>query len=160
MTRQRGAVLLAGLTLTLLLGMMSAAALREALLETRQAGDLLTQVRAFEQAEAAVLAGVDTLRLAPPALCLDCLPPAWPGHSGAGSAGWTRTAEGFHRVQNLGPTTLATRLPKGTPATLFRITAVSRHEATPQVIEALYAVPMQAPQTAVRVLWRQRFKEG
>lgn len=159
MSQQRGVVLLAGLALTLLLGMVSAAALREALLETHQAGDLLGQVRAFEQAEAALLAGVEALRLAPPAPCLDCLPPAWPERSGDDLEGWVRTAEGFYQVQNLGPTTLAAQLPEGTPATLFRITALSRHAAVQQVIEALYAVPVQAPQTAVRVLWRQRFKE-
>lgn len=159
MNRQRGIVLLAGLALTLLLGMVSAAALREALLETRQAGDLLAQVHAFEQAEAALLTGVEALRLAPPAPCLDCLPPAWPERSGDDLEGWSRTAEGFHQVQNLGPTTLAAQLPEGTPATLFRITALSRHAAIEQVIEALYVVPAQAPQTARRVLWRQRFKE-
>jgi len=159
MSQQRGVVLLAGLALTLLLGMVSAAALREALLETHQTGDLLAQVRAFEQAEAAVLAGVEALRLAPPAPCLDCLPPAWPERSGDDLEGWIRTAEGFYQVQNLGLTTLAAQLPEGTPATLFRITALNRHATVQQVIETLYAVPLQAPQTAVRVLWRQRFKE-
>ncbi|MBA1193910.1 hypothetical protein G7007_13760 [Pseudomonas entomophila] len=159
MNRQRGVVLLAGLALTLLLGMVSAAALREALLDTRQAGDLLMQVRAFEQAEAALLAGVDTLHLAPPAPCLDCPPPAWPAFSSGAPKGWVRTPEGFYQVQTLGPTTLAAQVPEGTLATLFRITAVNRHDAVRQVIEALYAVPMQAPQTAVRVLWRQRFEE-
>ena len=57
MKRQRGVVLLLALVLSLLLGLLAASALREALVETRMAGYMRDGLLAFEEAEAALQAG-------------------------------------------------------------------------------------------------------
>ena len=64
MNRQRGIVLLLALVLSLLLGLLAASALRDALAQTRMTGYLSEGLLALEQAEATLLAEVlkDTFR--------------------------------------------------------------------------------------------------
>ena len=68
MRRQRGIVLLTGLLLSLLLGLLAASALHDALRLARSTAQLLVSAQALEQAEATLLEGRDRLLRAPPAL--------------------------------------------------------------------------------------------
>ncbi|MGN8251235.1 hypothetical protein [Pseudomonas sp. SMV7] len=152
MSRQRGVVLLLALVLSLLLGLLAASALREALVETRLTGELRDGLLALEQAEATLLAGEGELRRAPPALCSACLPPSRP-HELVGL--WQRGGDGFFQVQNLGTSDRAAHMPEGQQTTLFRVTAVSLHTEPRYVLEAVYAV---VDDTTRRVTWRQRLR--
>ncbi|MFJ2981793.1 MULTISPECIES: hypothetical protein [unclassified Pseudomonas] len=156
MKRQRGVVLLLALVLSLLLGLLAASALRDALVETRMAGDLRDGLQAFEQAEATLLAGEAEVLRAPPPLCQACPPPPRP-HDLQGQ--WQASANGFFQLQNLGESTRALHLPEGEAVSLFRVTAVSRQSASRQVLEAMYAVPAAQAQAPQRILWRQRLRE-
>ena len=156
MKHQRGVVLLMCLVLSLLLGVLAASALRDALLETRLSGHLLRSVQAFEQAEAALLEAATQLPERLPE-CQGCLPPARP-HALDGP--WQRNASGYFMVQNLGITARAAHVPEGESVRLFRITVVSEHLAARQVLEAVYAVATNGAGEPRRVLWRQRFEEG
>lgn len=152
MSRQRGVVLLLALVLSLLLGLLAASGLREALVETRLTGDLRDGLLALEQAEATLLAGEGELRRAPPERCSACLPPSRP-HDLVGP--WQRTRNGFFQVQNLGTSDRAAHMPERQQATLFRVTAVSLHAEPRYVLEAVYAV---VEDTTRRVTWRQRLR--
>ncbi|WP_449429971.1 pilus assembly PilX family protein [Pseudomonas putida] len=156
MKRQRGIVLLLAMVFSLLLGMLAASALRDALLETRMAGHLRDGLQAFEQAEATLLQGLAQLQHAPPRVCQPCLPPPRP-HDLHGQ--WQHTQSGFFQVQNLGQSTRAAHLPEGERVTLFRVTAVSRQTQARQVLEAVYAQPAAQVQVPQRILWRQRLRE-
>ncbi|WP_462401405.1 hypothetical protein [Pseudomonas sp. Marseille-QA0332] len=158
MRRQRGIVLLVGLVLALLLGLLAASAMRGALLETRKAGDLLARLQAFEQAEAVLLEGLALLQSERPAPCTDCLPPERPHEVERQPGAWTRSEHGYLLLQNLGDSTMAGGLPADTQVTLLRITAVSRQVRARQVLEAVYAVPVERAEPPQRVLWRQRFR--
>jgi|GEM_PF-440951 len=160
MRRQRGVVLLTGLVLSLLLGLLSASALHDALLLARSSGQLMASARALEQAEATLLAGRDHLLLAPPGPCArPCLPPQEAHDVRGGEPSWQRAEQGFFRVQNLGEGSRVAHLPDGVPAQLFRVTAVSRHPAARHVLEAVYARETGQGATLQRVLWRQRLRE-
>jgi type IV pilus assembly protein PilX len=153
MTRQRGVVLLLALVLSLLLGLLAASALRDALVETHMAGLWRDSFEALEQAEQALLAGAAQLQLSPPPACQACQPPPRP-HDLQGN--WQGTASGFFQVQNLGQSDRAAHLPEGQQATLFRVTAVSRQARSRHVLEAVYAL---SGEEARRLLWRQRLRE-
>jgi len=152
MKRQRGVVLLLALVLSLLLGLLAASALRDALVETRMAGYLRDGLLAFEEAEAALQAGEGEFKRAPPDRCTACMPPTRP-HDLAGQ--WQGTQSGYFHVQNLGISTRAAHMPEGQPVTLFRITAVSKQAQTRHVLEAVYAA---ADGTTRRISWRQRLR--
>jgi len=152
MKRQRGVVLLLALVLSLLLGLLAASALREALVETRMAGYMRDGLLAFEEAEAALQAGEGELKRAPPDRCTACLPPARP-HDLAGQ--WQGTQSGYFHVQNLGTSTCAAHMPDELLVTLFRVTAVSKQTQSRHVLEAVYAV---AGDTTRRITWRQRLR--
>ncbi|HYQ53886.1 MAG TPA: hypothetical protein VES70_26055 [Pseudomonas sp.] len=156
MNRQRGVVLLLALVLCLLLSLLSASALRDALVETRMTGVMRDGLLAFEQAEAVLLAGEEAFQRLPPELCEGCLPPPRP-HELQGS--WQSTRNGYYQLQNLGVTRQAAHMPEGEPVTLYRVTAVSQQLATRQVLEAVYAVPVAQAQAPQRILWRQRLRE-
>ncbi|MDF9618547.1 hypothetical protein P5705_12905 [Pseudomonas entomophila] len=155
MSGQRGVVLLTALTLSLLLGLLSAMALQEALLQQRLAGEQRGTARAFEQAEASLVEGALLLLDVPPALCQACLPPGLP----AGEPGrpWLRTASGFVLLQALGESTRAAGRPQAEGVTLFRVTAFSRQSRGRQFLEAVYAVDGRL--LSGRVSWRQRLAE-
>ncbi|WP_459206742.1 hypothetical protein ACSMEV_20490 [Pseudomonas sp. MLB6B] len=156
MKRQRGMVLLVCLVLTLLMSMLAASALNDALLETRLAGHLLSRAQAFEQAEATLLeasAVLDKVIVECPA----CLPPARPY---ALEGRWQRGRDGFFSVQDLGVTERAAHMPPGEPVRLFRITAVSAQPAARQVLEAVYAFSLDYPDFPQRILWRHRAQES
>lgn len=152
MSRQRGVVLLLALVLSMLLGLLAASALREALVETRMTGYLSEGLQAFEEAEAALQAGKHELERAPPEPCGACLPPARP-HDLVGQ--WQGTQSGYFHVQNLGTSTRALHMPDKQQATLFRVTAVSKQTQSRHVLEAVYAV---AGDTTRRITWRQRLR--
>ncbi|MFJ4453587.1 hypothetical protein ACIP1G_06830 [Pseudomonas sp. NPDC089392] len=152
MKRQRGVVLLLALVLSLLLGLLAASALREALVETRMAGYMRDGLLAFEEAEAALQTGESELKRAPPDRCTACMPPARP-HDLAGQ--WQGTPNGYFQLQNLGPSKRAAHMPEGQQFTLFRITAVSKQTQSRHVLEAVYAV---AGDTSRRITWRQRLR--
>ena len=152
MKRQRGVVLLLALVLSLLLGLLAASALREALVETRMVGYMRDGLLAFEEAEAALQAGEGELERAPPDRCTACLPPARP-HDLAGR--WQGTQSGYFHVQNLGTSTCAAHMPEGQLVSLFRITAVSKQSRSRHVLEAVYAVAGNQTQ---RITWRQRLR--
>ncbi|MBK4996225.1 hypothetical protein IAE39_004399 [Pseudomonas sp. S37] len=152
MSRQRGVVLLLALVLSMLLGLLAASALRDALLETRMTGSLSDGLLALEEAEAALTAGARELEQAPPESCKACLPPTRP-HDLVGP--WQRTTTGYFHLQNLGISERAAHMPEGQPATLFRITAVSKQAQARHVLEAVYAV---ADGTTRRISWRQRLR--
>ncbi|WP_236236413.1 hypothetical protein [Pseudomonas faucium] len=156
MNGQRGMVLLLALVLSLLLSLLAASALREALVETRVTGAMRDGLLAFEQAEAALLAGEAAFQRAPPMLCDGCLPPPRP-HELQGP--WQSTTNGYYQVQNLGVTDKAAHTPEGEHVTLYRVTAVSRQLPARQVLEAVYAVPAAQAQGPRRILWRQRLRE-
>lgn len=152
MSRQRGVVLLLTLVLTMLLGLLAASALRDALMETRMTGYLSDGLLALEEAEAALKAGARELERAPPDFCKACLPPARP-HDLVGP--WQTTQTGYIHLQNLGISKRAAHMPEGQPVTLFRITAVSKQTQSRHVLEAVYAV---ADGTTRRISWRQRLR--
>ncbi|MNH14959.1 hypothetical protein D3C77_397490 [compost metagenome] len=152
MSRQRGVVLLLALVLSMLLGLLAASALRDALVETRMTGYLRDGLFAFEQAEAALQAGEGELERAPPEHCSACLPPTRP-HDLVGQ--WQRTQAGFFHIQNLGTSKRAALMPDGQEVALFRVTAVSLQAQPRQVLEAVYAVAGNQTQ---RITWRQRLR--
>lgn len=152
MKRQRGVVLLLALVLCLLMGLLTASALRDAVVETRMAGYMHDGLLAFEEAEATLLAGANELERAPPEACGACLPPDRP-HDLAGQ--WQGTQSGYFHVQNLGTSTRAAHMPDKQLVTLFRITAVSKQTQSRHVLEAVYAV---AGDTTRRIAWRQRLR--
>lgn len=156
MSRQRGMVLLLSLIFSLLLALLAASALRDALIETRMTGAMSDGLQAFEQAEIVLLAGVDELQRAPPDRCSDCQPPPRP-HDLQGQ--WQKVKDGYVHLQNLGETARAAHMPEGERFTLYRITAVSEQLAARQVLEAVYALPTAQPQAPQRILWRQRLRE-
>lgn len=159
MKRQRGMVLLIALVLSLLLGLLAAAALREALLQTRMAGLLLASSQALEQAEAVLQEGAARLALAPPSECQHCLPPTDAHEVTAAGGDWQAAGQGWFNLQNLGQSDRPAHLPEGTQVTLYRVTAVSQHTRARYVLEAVYAQPVGQAQTLQRILWRQRLKE-
>ncbi len=63
---------------SLLLGLFATSALREALLQSTLAGNVLASARALEQAEASLLAGAQALAHTPLQACSACVPPADP----------------------------------------------------------------------------------
>lgn len=152
MSRQRGVVLLLALVLSMLLGLLAASALRDALVETRMAGYLHDGLLAFEEAETALQAGASELDRVSPDPCTACLPPTRP-HDLLGQ--WQHTKSGYFQIQNLGPSTRAAHLPEGQQVILFRITAVSKQTRSRHVVEAVYAV---AGDTTRRITWRQRLR--
>jgi len=152
MKRQRGVVLLLALVLSLLLGLLTASALREAVVETRMAGDLHDGLLAFEEAEATLQAGASELDRAPPDPCTACLPPTRP-HELRGQ--WQHTKSGYFHLQNLGPSTRAAHMPVGQQVTLYRVTAVSLQTRSRHVLEAVYAMDGD---TTRRIAWRQRLR--
>ncbi|MEX5344188.1 hypothetical protein [Pseudomonas sp. I2] len=159
MRRQRGMVLLVGLLLSLLLGLLSASALHDALIQARLGGLLLANARALEQAEAALLEGAARLLLAPPAPCqAACLPPPDAHDVQGGDLSWQRTENGFFLLQNLGESALAAQVPEGVQVTLYRVTAVSRERQARHVLEAVYALQADQAVAPRRLLWRQRLR--
>lgn len=156
MKRQRGMVLLLALVLSLLLGLLAASAVRDALVETRMAGYLREGLQAFDQAEATLLVAEAELQRAPPGLCQACLPPPR-AHDLLGQ--WQASESGYFQLQNLGLTTRAAHRPRDEPVMLYRVTAVSRQLAARQVLEAVYAMPAAQTQAPQRILWRQRLRE-
>ncbi len=156
MNRQRGIVLLLALVLSLLLGLLAASALRDALVEARLTGAMRDGLLAFTQAQAMLQAGVDELQQAQPVSCKGCPPPPRP-HDLHGQ--WQRGKHGYFQLQNLGETARAAHMPEGERFTLYRITAVSEQLAARQVLEAVYAIPIAQPQAPQRILWRQRLRQ-
>ncbi|WP_054906127.1 hypothetical protein [Pseudomonas sp. NBRC 111144] len=153
MSRQRGVLLLLALVLSLLLGLLAASALRDALVETRMNGYLSDGLHALEEAEAALQAGVRKLEQGPPPpSCNACLPPPQP-HDLAGQ--WQATPTGYFQLQNLGISQRAAHVPEGQAVTLLRITAVSKRSQSRHVLEAVYAA---ADGTFQRITWRQRLR--
>lgn len=65
MSRQRGVVLLLALVLSMLLALLAASALGDAIVETRMTGYLSDGLLALDEAEAALLAGKGELERAP-----------------------------------------------------------------------------------------------
>ncbi|AIZ31606.1 hypothetical protein ACE1YR_13910 [Pseudomonas sp. K1(2024)] len=160
MSRQRGMVLLLALMSSLLLGLFATSALREALLQSTLAGNVLASARALEQAEASLLAGAQALAHTPLQACSACVPPADPHNLIADQGDWQASEHGFFLVQRLGVTTRAVHVPQGTPVTLYRVTAVSREARARQVIEAIYAQDSVEAHPPQRIVWRQRFRES
>ena len=152
MNHQRGVVLLLALVLSMLLGLLAATALRDAVMETRMTGYLRDSLLALEQAEETLQAGQVEFERAPPDSCNACLPPARP-HDLVGQ--WQVTQTGYFHLQNLGVSERAMHMPDKDPATLFRITAVSKQTQSRHVLEAVYAV---AGDTTRRITWRQRLR--
>lgn len=160
MKRQRGIVLLTGLLLSLLLGLLAASALHDALLQARSAGQLMASAQALEQAEATLLAGRDRLLRTPPGPCSQpCAPPPEAHDVRGGEPFWQRAEQGFFLLQNLGESTQAAHVPDDGPVRLFRVTAVSQHPTVRHVLEAVYALEVGQGTTAQRILWRQRLRE-
>ncbi|MNO80539.1 hypothetical protein D3C76_717500 [compost metagenome] len=157
MRREKGVVLLLALVLSLLLGLLAASALRDALVETRMTSYLSAGIDAFEQAEHTLLLGAAQLQRAPPAPCQACQPPSRP-HDLQGQ--WQSTESGYFQLQNLGNSSRVVHLPEGQQATLFRVTAVSRQTQSRHVLEAVYALPGGAASRPLRILWRQRLRES
>ncbi|AXA23328.1 hypothetical protein [Pseudomonas putida] len=160
MSAQRGMVLLLALVLSLLLGLFSISALRDTLQQMALAGSALAAARAFEEAEASLLAGALQLALAPPSPCQVCVPPPAPHDLIDGQPPWQASEHGFFLVQQLGVSTRAAHMPEGARVVLFRITAVSRQARARQVLEAIYAVEPGQAQAPRRIAWRQRFRES
>ncbi|MBF8669610.1 hypothetical protein IR012_08550 [Pseudomonas putida] len=152
MSRQRGIVLLLALVLSMLLGLLAASALRDALAQTRMTGYLSEGLLALEQAEATLLAGAGELERAPPDPCKACPPPARP-HDLSGQ--WQRTPTGYFHLQNLGTSEYAAHMPEGQQVTLYRVTAVSLQTQSRHVLEAVYAM---GDDTTRRIAWRQRLR--
>ncbi len=159
MSAQRGMVLLLALVLSLLLGLFSISALRDTLQQIALAGSALEAARAFEEAEASLLAGA-LLALAPPSPCQVCAPPPAPHDLIDGQPPWQASEHGFFLLQQLGVSTRAAHMPEGARVVLFRITAVSRQARARQVLEAIYAVESGQAQAPRRIAWRQRFRES
>ncbi|MEG9624190.1 hypothetical protein HMPREF3173_02565 [Pseudomonas sp. HMSC08G10] len=160
MRRQRGIVLLTGLLLSLLLGLLAASALHDALRLARSTAQLLVSAQALEQAEATLLEGRDRLLRAPPGPCAPpCAPPAEAHDVRGGEAVWQRAEQGFFLLQNLGESTRAVHVPEDIPVRLFRVTAVSQHLTARHVLEAIYAVETGQKTRAQRIVWRQRLRE-
>lgn len=154
--------LLVSLVLMLLLGLLGLSSMQGATQHERLAGLQVAGLEAFESAEAALVAG--ELKTDRVAACGFCLPPpeatrvTAAGIQAGDSSGlpWVAGAGGFHLVQNLGVTQRAKGLPAGTPATLYRITAVGREGEVVSVIESIVAAPVQPGDfKAGRIAWRQ-----
>lgn len=152
-------VLLLALVLSLLLGLLVASGMREALLLWWTSGDQLRAAQALEDAEASLLEGAERLRQAPPEPCQACLPPDAPHDIHRPGPSWQQATRGFFQVQNLGQSTLAAHVPAGQRVTLFRVTAVSQQVRARHVLEAVYVLDEGSPESLQRILWRQRLRE-
>lgn len=155
MKRQQGVVLLLALGLSLLLGLLAAQGLREALVQQRLLGEQLAGVHAFEQAEAGLIEGAALLPTHLPELCSACLPPGLPGDEPAPP--WQATDSGYVFLQNLGQSTRAAGIPADERVTLVRVTAISRQVRSRRALEAVYALDDAA--MVRRVSWRQRLED-
>lgn len=155
MKRQRGVVLLLALSLSLLLGLLAAQGLREALVQQQLMSEQLAGARAFEQAEASLVEGAVLLSTHLPEQCSACLPPGLPGESPAPP--WQTTDSGYVLLQNLGESTKAAGMPAGERVTLVRVTATSRQIHGRRVLEAMYALDDAA--VVRRISWRQRLED-
>lgn len=155
MKRQQGVVLLLALGLSLLLGLLAAQGLREALVQQRLLGEQLAGVRAFEQAEASLIEGAALLSTHLPEPCSACLPPELPDDEPLPP--WQATDSGHVFLQNLGQSNRAAGLPADEQVTLVRVTAISRQARGRRVLEAVHALD----DTSVlrRISWRQRLED-
>ncbi|MDN4499526.1 hypothetical protein QYE73_19745 [Pseudomonas mosselii] len=156
MTGQRGIVLLLALILSLLFGLLATLALREAILQQRQAGDQQAGARAFEQAEAALIEGAELLAGSIPPRCQACPPPSPPDTQP--SPPWLATRSGFVYLQTLGDSLRVAGQPVGDRLTLVRVTAVGLEARGRQLLEAVYAIDGDG--AVKRISWRQRLEEG
>lgn len=156
MRGQRGVVLLLALNLSLLLGLLAAQALRDAVLQARQMGEQLLRVQAFEAAEASLLEAAALLPGGLPAACEACLPPQLP--AAQPDAPWLATASGFALLQYLGASRRAAGVATGERVSLVRVTAMGHQARGRQFLEAVYAVGEHAE--VKRISWRQRLREG
>lgn len=155
MRRERGVVLLLALGLSLLLGLLAAQGVREALLQQRLVSEQLAGARAFEQAEASLIEGAALLAGHSLERCLACLPPDLP--SDEPPPPWQATDSGYVLLQTLGQSTRAAGLPEGQPVTLVRVTAISRQVRGRRLLEAVHALDGTAQ--ALRISWRQRLED-
>lgn len=156
MSRQGGVVLLLALNLSLLLGLLAALGMRDALQQARQVGEQVRRAQAFELAEASLVEGAALLDTGLARECGPCLPPDLP--IARPGAPWQATESGFVLLQALGTTSRAAGLPIGEQVSLVRVTALGREARGRQYLEAVYAVDEQA--RVRRVSWRQRLEEG
>ncbi|AZL72294.1 hypothetical protein [Pseudomonas oryziphila] len=155
MRRQRGVVLLLALSLSLLLGLLAAQGLREALLQQQLMSEQLAGARALEQAEASLVEGAALLSTHLPEQCSACLPPDFPGDNPAPP--WQTTDSGYVLLQNLGESTKAAGMAVGEQVTLVRVTAISRQVHGRRVLEAVHALDDAA--VLRRISWRQRLED-
>ena len=155
MKRQQGVVLLLALSLSLLLGLLAAQGLREALVQQRLLSEQLAGVHAFEQAEASLIEGAALLSTHLPELSSACLPPGLPGDEPAPP--WQATDSGYVFLQNLGQSSRAAGMPVGEQVTLVRVTAISRQVRGRRVLEAVHALDDAA--VLRRISWRQRLED-
>ncbi|MCE1118271.1 MULTISPECIES: hypothetical protein [Pseudomonas] len=155
MKRQQGVVLLLALGLSLLLGLLAAQGLRDALVQQRLLSEQLAGARAFEQAEASLIEGAALLSTHLPEPCSACLPPGLPGDEPAPP--WQATDSGFVFLQNLGQSNRAAGLPADAQVTLVRVTAIGQQVHGRRVLEAVYALADAA--VVRRISWRQRLED-
>lgn len=129
---QQGMALLMSLVFVLLLSLIGVSSMQSATLQEKMAGSIMQRNQSFQRAEAALRVGERSIQ--GEARCggsADCSIPVSPAGSGAG--------EGSYGVEVIGVARDAVNLPAGTPATLYRVTAVGISGHSRTVLESIYA---------------------
>lgn len=129
---QQGMALLMSLVFMLLLSLIGVSSMQNATLQEKMAGSVMQRNQSFQRAEAALRVGEHGIQGgAQCAGTADCPVPVLSGGNGDG--------EGAYEVDVIGATHDVVNLPAGTPATLYRVTAVGVSGHSRTVLESIYA---------------------
>ncbi|MFO2464685.1 PilX N-terminal domain-containing pilus assembly protein [Pseudomonas sp. 15FMM2] len=162
-------VLLVCLALLLLLTLVGLSSMQAATSQEKLAGSLWHRNQSFQAAESGLRFGESAVQAPGFELraCLSqvtCAPPresmsvSVPGVDPLSVVNWIGMKQGLYGIQNLGRGVGQAHLPPGTPATLYRVTAVGISGHSRTVLETIYArVPSgdTGGERFRRVLWRQ-----
>jgi len=130
------------MTLLMLLGILGLLAMHATTQQTRMASSLQASLQAFESAE-------HVLRAAEARL---------PGMT---APGWHRLGGGRYRIETLGQTDQAARMPENQAVTLLRITAIAEERQARVALQSVVAWPLSPEHgPARRILWRQLPEES
>ncbi|OIN49402.1 pilus assembly PilX family protein [Pseudomonas costantinii] len=165
--RQAGMVLLISLVFLLLLSLIGLASMQGAVSQQKIAGSVWHRNQSFQSAESGLRLGESTVQRSEGVLplCQSVSACAPPGESslvvGAGknpvsAVTWVAMKGGLYGIQSLGLGVGLVDLQPGTPAALYRVTAVGISGQSRTVLETVYArVGAGGSLRFRRVLWRQ-----
>ncbi|NWF09181.1 pilus assembly protein PilX [Pseudomonas salomonii] len=163
--RQTGMVLLISLVFLLMLSLIGLASMQGAVSQQKITGSVWHRNQSFQSAESGLRLGESVIRRAGATLPVcraitTCAPPmesarvVAAGTHPVSAVTWVALKGGLYGVQSLGVGLALAGLPAGTPAALYRVTAVGSSGQVRTVLEAVYA-QAEGGLNVHRVLWRQ-----